>query len=53
VGQDRHTWGAIAGVVRSLAARGSGVAIATHDRAVVDLADRELALERGRVGEAR
>jgi len=53
VGQDRHTWGAIAGIVRSLAARGSGVAIATHDRALVALADRELALERGRVGEAR
>ena len=53
VGQDRHTWGAIAGIVRSLAARGSGVAIATHDRALAALADDELVLERGRVAEAR
>jgi energy-coupling factor transport system ATP-binding protein len=53
VGQDRHTWGAIAGIVRSLADRGSGVAIATHDRALAALADDELVLERGRVAEAR
>ena len=53
VGQDRHTWGAIAGIVRSLANRGSGVAIATHDRALAALADAELVLDGGRVRGAR
>jgi energy-coupling factor transport system ATP-binding protein len=53
VGQDRHTWGAIAGIVRSLANRGSGIAIATHDRALAALADAELVLDRGRVRETR
>ncbi len=53
VGQDRHTWAAIAGIVRSLANRGSGIAIATHDRALAELADAELVLDRGRVQEAR
>jgi energy-coupling factor transporter ATP-binding protein EcfA2 len=49
VGQDRHTWGAIAGIVSSLAERGSGVAIATHDRALATHADAEVVIDRGRV----
>jgi len=49
VGQDRHTWGAIAGIVSSLVDRGSGVAIATHDRALAAHADVEIVIERGRV----
>jgi energy-coupling factor transport system ATP-binding protein len=53
VGQDRNTWAAIAGIVRSLATRGSGVAIATHDRALTGVADVEIVLEAGRVAERR
>ncbi len=49
VGQDRHTWGAIAGIVSSLVDRGSGVAIATHDRALATHADAEIVIDRGRV----
>jgi energy-coupling factor transporter ATP-binding protein EcfA2 len=53
VGQDRHTWAAIAGVVRGLVTSGSAVAIATHDRALATLADHEIVLRRGRIAERR
>ena len=49
VGQDRVTWAAIAGWLRALAATGRGIAVATHDRDLVALADREIVLEHGRV----
>jgi energy-coupling factor transporter ATP-binding protein EcfA2 len=48
-GQDRHTWGAIAGIVSSLVDQGSGVAIATHDRALATHADAEVVIDGGRV----
>lgn len=52
VGQDRQTWAAVAGVI--IAARDAGVAVlvVTHDRLVMDLADRCVRLERGEVTEA-
>jgi energy-coupling factor transport system ATP-binding protein len=53
VGQDRHTWAAIAGVVRGLVTSGAAVAIATHDRDLTELADHEIVLRRGRVEEPR
>lgn len=45
VGQDRLTWSAVAGIVT--AARDAGVAViaATHDRSLIALADRTLALD--------
>ena len=50
VGQDRHTWAAVAGWIRALSAAGSGVAVATHDRELVAvLADSEVELGGGRV----
>ncbi len=49
VGQDRVTWAVVAGWVLALAATGRGVAVATHDRDLVALADREIVLERGQV----
>ncbi|MEO3937147.1 ATP-binding cassette domain-containing protein [Dermatophilaceae bacterium Soc4.6] len=39
VGQDRHTWAAVMGVVESLRAAGSGVLVTTHDAGVVARAD--------------
>ncbi len=45
LGQDRHTWAAVAGAVHAARAAGSAVAVATHDRRLVAaLADTELAL---------
>ncbi|MFC6706456.1 ABC transporter ATP-binding protein [Flexivirga alba] len=47
VGQDRHTWAAVAGW--SLAARDAGatVAVATHDHALVELSDTVIQLKNG------
>jgi len=39
VGQDRHTWAAVMGVVGSLRASGSAVLVTTHDAGVVARAD--------------
>jgi energy-coupling factor transport system ATP-binding protein len=51
VGQDRNTWAAVAGTLRGLAAGGCGVAVATHDQALVgSVADRETTLEPAEAG---
>lgn len=47
VGQDRSTWAAVAGALRSAAAAGAVVAVSTHDAALAR--DQELRFERGRV----
>jgi energy-coupling factor transporter ATP-binding protein EcfA2/energy-coupling factor transporter transmembrane protein EcfT len=39
IGQDRHTWAAVVGVLDAVRARGSAVVVATHDDAVVGRAD--------------
>jgi len=39
IGQDRHTWAAVVGVLDAVRAIGSAVVIATHDDAVVARAD--------------
>ncbi|MDA3642898.1 ATP-binding cassette domain-containing protein [Saccharopolyspora indica] len=49
VGQDRRTWAAIAGWVRAAARAGATAGASTHDQALIDLADRETRLHRGRV----
>jgi energy-coupling factor transport system ATP-binding protein len=54
IGQDRNTWSAVTGLLRGLAAGGCAVAVATHDRALVEsIGDTEHALSHGRVGELR
>lgn len=47
VGQDRHTWAAVTGW--ALAARRSGatVAVATHDRSLIELSDTVIQLKNG------
>ncbi len=49
VGQDRHTWAAVAGWARALADSGRGVAVATHDRDLVAASTHEVVLDDGRV----
>jgi len=49
VGQDRHTWAAVAGWVRALADSGRGVAVATHDPDLVAASPHEVVLDDGRV----
>lgn len=44
VGQDRHTWAAVVGWLRSAAEAGATVVAATHDRELVAVADRRLEL---------
>jgi len=39
VGQDRHTWAAVAGLVAAAARAGTAVAVATHDPSLAALAD--------------
>ena len=39
VGQDRHTWAAVVGVLDAVRAAGSAAVVATHDAAVVTRAD--------------
>lgn len=49
VGQDRQTWAAVAGVIRAARDAGAAVLVATHDPLLIDLADRRIRLDRGRV----
>ncbi len=49
IGQDRHTWAAVAGVVRAAAANGVAVVAATHDARLDRLADRHTAMHAGSV----
>ncbi|RKT88635.1 energy-coupling factor transport system ATP-binding protein [Saccharopolyspora antimicrobica] len=49
VGQDRRTWAAITGWVRAAARAGATAGACTHDQALIEIADRETRLERGRV----
>ncbi|GAA0996742.1 hypothetical protein GCM10009563_17790 [Subtercola frigoramans] len=49
VGLDRHTWSAVAGVVVAAREAGVAVVVATHDPLLVQLADRVVRLESGRV----
>ena len=46
VGQDRHTWAAVAGWATAAARHGATVAASTHDDHLVGLADHEVALGR-------
>ncbi|WP_219514287.1 ABC transporter ATP-binding protein [Nonomuraea ceibae] len=48
VGQDRHTWAAVAGWVRASARSGATVAVSTHDPHLIGLADHRHALDPGR-----
>ena len=49
VGQDRHTWAAVAGVIAASRAAGVAVIVATHDPLLMQLADRVIRLDHGRV----
>jgi energy-coupling factor transport system ATP-binding protein len=49
VGQDRLTWAAVAGVVLGAREAGMAVVVATHDPLLIDLADRRITLQAGRV----
>ncbi|NYE01626.1 energy-coupling factor transport system ATP-binding protein [Kineosphaera limosa] len=49
VGQDRHTWAAVAGLVLAAREAGAGVVVSTHDDALAALADDHLLLRDGRV----
>ncbi len=49
VGQDRLTWSAVAGVVVAAREAGVGVVLATHDPLLVNLADRRITLQAGRI----
>jgi energy-coupling factor transporter ATP-binding protein EcfA2 len=49
VGQDRLTWSAVAGVVLGARDAGMAVVVATHDPLLIDLADRRITLQAGRV----
>ena len=51
VGQDRVTWAAVAGVITSSRDAGLAVIVATHDPHLIQLADRVIRLEHGRVVE--
>ncbi len=46
VGQDRHTWAAVVGILEALRDAGSAVVVTTHDDAVVARADRVTTLTR-------
>lgn len=52
VGQDRLTWAAVAGVITASRDAGLAVIVATHDPHLIQLADRVIRLERGRVVES-
>lgn len=52
VGQDRQTWAAVVGVITAARDAGVAVLVATHDRLLMDLADRCIRLDHGRVIEA-
>lgn len=49
VGQDRHTWAAVAGWLRAGARAGAAVAVSTHDEDLLAFADREVRLRDGTV----
>ncbi|MEP7034747.1 MAG: ATP-binding cassette domain-containing protein [Actinomycetota bacterium] len=49
VGQDRLTWSAVAGAVLGARAAGMAVVVATHDPLLIDLADRRVTLQAGRI----
>ena len=51
VGQDRLTWAAVAGVITASRDAGLAVIVATHDPHLIQLADRVIRLEHGRVVE--
>ena len=51
VGQDRLTWAAVTGVITASRDAGLAVIVATHDPHLIQLADRVIRLERGRVVE--
>lgn len=44
VGQDRHTWAAVMGLIEAMRAAGSAVVVATHDQSVIEQAGEELRL---------
>lgn len=46
VGQDRHTWAAVTGILEALRDAGSAVVVTTHDDGVVARADRVTTIER-------
>jgi energy-coupling factor transport system permease/ATP-binding protein len=52
VGQDRLTWSAVAGVVLAARIAGMAVVLATHDPLLIDLADRRITLQAGRIVDA-
>lgn len=47
IGQDRHTWAAVAGLIRSAADAGVAVVAATHDGLLTRLTDRSIVLRDG------
>lgn len=49
VGQDRHTWAAVAGWATAARATGATVGVATHDTSLVGLADCVIQLASGRL----
>lgn len=49
VGQDRHTWAAVAGWATAARDAGATVGVATHDAALVDRADCVIQLKSGQV----
>ncbi|MGL5859117.1 MAG: ABC transporter ATP-binding protein [Angustibacter sp.] len=49
VGQDRHTWAAVCGVLDAARAAGAAVGVATHDQAVAGRAGHHVRLVAGRV----
>lgn len=49
VGQDRHTWAAVVGLVLAARAAGAGLVVSTHDETLAARADATLRLVRGRV----
>lgn len=49
VGQDRHTWAAVVGLVLAARAAGAGIVVSTHDEALAAHADATLRLVRGQV----
>ena len=51
VGQDRLTWAAVAGVITASRDAGLAVIVATHDPHLIQLADRVIRLEHGRIVE--
>ena len=46
VGQDRHTWAAVMGLLEGLRDAGSAIVLTTHDQGAIDRADRVTTVER-------